>query len=323
MMAHTHLQYFLLVGAGLCFVGLVLSGWLVTQAQSRNKRRDLRLASIIQPHLRQAQVEVSAFTSAPVIRNQSFTGALSWLFGFDLDKVELYPTRWWIGVIGMLGVAKLMQMLTEDFLGVYSLAAVPVAWVMLSRKFFGYFEKRRQQKLLSEFPDALAMIVRAIRVGIPVGEAMRGVSRESPPATASEFLQLTEQASVGVAIEDAVTDMARRTGLTEYRFFATTLALQAQTGGTLSDTLEGLADVIRRRAALKAKGHAMTSEARSASMILGALPFVTGLALWIINPAYIAMLFTDPSGKSMLALAIMMLGTGLMAIRKIIQRTLP
>ena len=321
-MKHPHLQYLLLVGAGLCFIGLVVSGLLVNHAQQLKQKRDLRLAQIVNPHLRRAQVEVSAFTEARTTHDQTFLGTLSWLFGFSLEKAELYPTKWWVALIGTLGLAKLTQIATDNFLGIYAMFAIPVVWILLSRNFFSYFENRRKQRLLSEFPDALAMIVRAIRVGIPVSEAMRAVAREAPPATAGEFLRLTEQSSVGVALEDAVAELARRTGLAEYRFFATTLTLQNQTGGTLSDTLEGLADVIRRRAAVKAKGIALTAEARAASAILAALPFVTGLALWFINPDYILVLFTDPSGKSMLGAAILMLGFGILVIRKIIKSTM-
>ncbi len=322
-MAHAHLQYLLLVGAGLCLLGLIASGLLVTHSQKMEEKRQARVASIIAPHFRRAQVEVSAFTIARDPRDQSFLGFLGWVFGLNLNKTELYPTKWWIILIGTLGVTKIGQIITADFLDIYGLIAMPFAWALLSRNFFGYFENRRQQQLLGEFPDALEMIVRAIRVGIPVAEAMRAVSREAPPATAAEFLRLTEQISVGMTWEEALNEMARRTGLAEYRFFSTTLILQAQTGGTLSDTLEGLADVIRRRAALKSKGKAMTSEARASSGILACLPFVTALALWFINPEYIGILFTDPSGKQLLGLAFLMLGFGMLMIRKIIKSVLP
>jgi tight adherence protein B len=167
------------------------------------------------------------------------------------------------------------------------------------------------------------MIVRSIRVGIPVLEAVRAVSREIPAPTGTEFGRLMNQVAIGASLEDAVTGLARRGGLPEYRFFATALSLQNQTGGTLSETLENLADVIRKRAALRAKGHAMTSEARSSAMILAALPVFTGGLLYLLNPPYIMLLFTDPSGQSMFTSALISLGTGLFVIRTIIRRTLP
>ena len=140
--------------------------------------------------------------------------------------------------------------------------------------------------------------------------------------TAAGFSRLVEQVSIGVSMEDALHELGRNTGLTEYRFFATTLTLQNQTGGTLSDTLESLADVIRKRVALKAKGKAMTSEARSSSAVLAVLPLATALLLWVVSPEYIMVLFTTAQGKSMLGLAAIMLACGLLSIHTLIQKTL-
>lgn len=117
--------------------------------------------------------------------------------------------------------------------------------------------------------------------------------------------------------------MARRAGLPEYRFFATALSLQNQTGGALSETLENLADVIRKRAALKAKGHAMTSEAKATAGILAALPVIMGLILWALSPDYIALLFNDPLGRNLFGIAVVSLITGLLVIRTIIKKSLP
>ncbi len=309
--------------AGLLLVGLGFSGILLSRANADRARRAQRLAYVVEPHIRHASAEVVAFTERTQSKDRSVLNLLYRLFGFHPDKASLYPTRWWI-VIGVTFVAaKVAQSFAGDFLGTASLAVLPIAWVVFARHFFSYFERRRQQLLLSEFPDALAMIVRTIRVGIPVMEAIRGVSREAPPATAAEFGVLVEQIAVGVSAEDAVNELAYRTGLSEYRFFATTMGLQAQTGGTLSETLEGLADVIRKRAAVKAKGHAMTSEARSSAMVLSVLPFLTGAMLWVLNPTYIGVLFTDETGKSMLSIAMVLLVIGLLAMRTIIARVLP
>ena len=309
--------------ASLLLLGLGFSGLLVARAKADRTRRAQRLSYVVAPHIRHVSTTIIAFTERKTSKDHSALSLLYRLLGFHPDKSSLYPTRWWIALAGTFVAAKIAQSFAADFLGSASFAVLPVVWVVLSRHFFGYFEKRRQQQLLSEFPDALAMIVRTIRVGIPVMEAIRGVSREAPPATAGEFATLVEQMAVGVSPEDAVNELARRTGLSEYRFFATTMALQAQTGGTLSETLDGLADVIRKRAAVKAKGRAMTSEARSSAMVLAVLPVLTGLMLWCLNPTYISVLFTDETGKSMLSISIVLLCVGLFAMRTIIARVLP
>ena len=135
------------------------------------------------------------------------------------------------------------------------------------------------------------MIVRSVRVGIPVLGAINSVAREAQEPTAAEFASSAMSWLVGVPLDQAVVNMAARTDLPEYRFFATAIGLQAQTGGGLSETLENLADLIRKRVALRQRGHALSSEARTSALMLGALPVVMGGGLWLLNPAYMGLLF--------------------------------
>lgn len=316
------LRYVVVAGSGMSFVGLCISGMMLSQAQKLNERRDKRLAAVVTGHQRPAQIEISAYGEQEVVVRRPAMQTIGQIFGFNPEKAALYPGRWWINLIFLLVVARVAEAIIADFLGSLALLSVPVIWLVLCHKFFAYFERRREQQLLAEFPDALAMLVRAVRVGIPVMEAMRNVARGAPPVTAAGFSRLVEQVAIGTTLDDALQSLARSTGLTEYRFFATTLTLQNQTGGTLSDTLESLADVIRKRTALKAKGRAMTSEVRSSSTVLAVLPVLTGLMLWVISPGYIAILFNDPAGKSMLGLAVILLTLGVLSIHTLIQRTL-
>jgi tight adherence protein B len=108
----------------------------------------------------------------------------------------------------------------------------------------------------------------------------------------------------------------------EYRFFATALALQNQTGGGLSETLENLAEVIRKRVGLKARARALASEAKTSAGILAALPFLTGAVLAVVNFDYVSLLFNDPGGQQVLTVALIMLGVGIMVMRSIIRRSL-
>ncbi len=242
--------------------------------------------------------------------------------GFDQAHEALYPVKWWVALVGTLVLSKVMEMIVADFLGAIGNLLVPVLWVLLSRNFFLFFVHRRQQQLLEEFPDTLSMLVRAIRVGIPVLEAMRNVSQGGTPHSAAEFSIMMDQLAIGVPMDEALQSLAQRSGLPEYRFFAATLTLQTQTGGTLSDTLESLADVIRKRAALRDKGHAMTSEARSSAMVLAVMPFLTGGIMWLVNPKYFTIMISEPTGKSMLGLAAILLIIGLTSIHLIIKNAL-
>jgi len=317
------LQYLLLMGACLSLIGLGLSGVLVSRAQSENDRRAKRMAAILAPHLRTAQIELSAFTLPEEHGPRSAAGTLSSIFGFNLERQALYPMKWYFILAITFAVAFACRYASENLLGTLSWVVLPLAWVMFSRMFFNRVENKRRTALLWQFPDALAMIVRSIRVGVPVIDAVRNVSLAAPSPTSGEFARLVEQIAVGTPLDEAVTELASRTGLAEYRFFATALSLQTQTGGTLSETLENLADVIRKRAALKARGHAMTAEARTSSSILAMLPVVTGVMLYFLNQGYIMILFTDPAGKSFFSAAVISLILGMLSIRAIIKSVLP
>jgi tight adherence protein B len=317
------LQWILLIMSCLSLAGLGLSGFLVSRAQNFRQKRDARFAMVVMPHVRTQKLEMSAFTRAQKPRDQSVVGIASWVFGFDAASLDRYPLSWWIVVAIALALSMAAHSLVADLAGALAWLAVPIAWVALSRGFFGFFDRRQRERLLSQFPDSLAMIVRSVRVGIPVQEAIRSVAREAPNPTGEEFSRLVSEVSVGVSTDDAMNQLARRSGLPEYRFFATALALQNQTGGALSETLENLADVIRKRAALKAKGIAMTSEVKATAAILAALPVIIGLLLWVLNPAYISLLFTDPTGRNLFGAAVVSLITGLFVIRTIIKKSLP
>jgi tight adherence protein B len=317
------IQYLLLIGACLSLIGLGLSGVMVSRAQSEADRRAKRLAMILAPHLRSTQIELSAFTLQEDEANRSRAAMLAGIFGFDLERQALYPAKWYVVLVITFMLACAIRYVAADMLGTLSWIALPLCWVMLSRMFFKRVEGKRRSALLWQFPDALAMIVRSIRVGVPVIDAVRNVSLAAPNPTATEFNRLVEQIGLGTPLDEAVTELAQRTGLAEYRFFATSLALQTQTGGTLSETLENLADVIRKRAALKARGHAMTAEARTSSTILALLPVVTGGMLYALNPAYMMLLFTDPTGKTFFSVAVISLIMGMLAIRAIIKSVLP
>jgi tight adherence protein B len=116
--------------------------------------------------------------------------------------------------------------------------------------------------------------------------------------------------------------MGVRNSLPEYRFFAIAIGLQARAGGGLSETLENLADLIRKRLALQERGHAWSSEARTSALILGGLPVVMGIGLWLLNPAYMAVLFTTQMGHTILAAAVGSLSCGAFAMKTIIKKSL-
>jgi tight adherence protein B len=190
-----------------------------------------------------------------------------------------------------------------------------------ARFMFRLKNKRYGAKLFAQIPDALSLVLRAVRAGLPVGEAVRSLAREMPSPTREEFSRVSGEASIGVPIETAIWHLHRRTGIREYGFFAVTLGLQAQTGGNLAETLENLADMVRRRVAMVAKTRAVTAEARMSAMILGGLPFVAGGGIVLLSPGYIALLFTDRRGPYFIAAFVSLLVTGILAMNWLIKQS--
>ncbi len=247
---------------------------------------------------------------------------LAALIGFDPARRTQYRLPWFV-VVGTAAVTgRLVVLLAEGIVGPWVWLALPVITVFGSRAYYAAADAKRRGVLLAQFPDALSLIVRAVRVGIPVTEALRAVAREAAEPTRGEFDILQYQITVGSTVEAALRDMAARNRLSEYSFFAAALALQAQTGGGLTATLETLADIIRRRIAMKERGLALSSEARTSSMVLAGLPVVTGGLLYFVSPDYMGVLFTDPTGNTILGAAVLSLAAGMGAMRLIIRKSL-
>lgn len=312
-----------LVGAVFVLSAVALGVSAILQEQKQRRRFRERLVLVAGPYARVNPLTVMgrSTTSRFTTKARMIAGAAR-LFGYEPARAKHYLLRWPIALSATLGAARALAALIGMLVGSWSLLLVPVAWVWLSRGLFNWSEQRRRFALYSQFPDALAMMVRAVRVGIPLGEGIRTVAREAMEPTKGEFSLLYDRVAIGVTQEDALREMASRNNLPEYRFFATALSLQSQTGGGLSEALEGLADVIRRRLALKARGQALAGEAKMSIMILASLPFVSGGALGVLNPHYIGRLFTDPACEKVLFAAIAMLGTGLLVMHGLIRKML-
>ena len=312
----------LLAVALLALGALAVAGLLASRAQEERRRTGQRLSWVAAPHARSRPIADVSITRAGTPDRVPPLLRLAAVIGYDPAKAARYPAPWWVAVPAALALARLGAAMAAGVLGTYALFAVPPAAVMLCRAFFGWAEARYRQKLLVQLPDALAMIVRAVRVGIPVAEAIHGVAQEAPTPTGTEFAQLHDQVLIGVPLEQGLRDLGRRSGLGEYRFFATAIGLQAQTGGGLTEVLENLADVVRKRVALQSRGRALSSEARTSALVLAVLPVATGGMIYVLDPAYVGVLFLSPKGHTLLGVAALSLAIGVGAMRMIIQKTL-
>ena len=152
---------------------------------------------------------------------------------------------------------------------------------------------RRLAKFTSNFPDAIELMVRGLRSGLPITETLGIVATEVPGPVGIEFRAVSDKMKIGRTMEAALQDTADRMGTAEFQFFVITLAIQRETGGNLAETLSNLADVLRKRAQMKLKIRAMSSESKASAMIVGALPFIVFILVYMINPAYMANFFID------------------------------
>ena len=157
----------------------------------------------------------------------------------------------------------------------------------------GRLIKRRIAKFTSNFPDAIELMVRGLRSGLPITETLGIVASEITGPVGVEFRMVADKMKIGRTMEAALQDTADRLGTPEFQFFVITLAIQRETGGNLAETLSNLADVLRKRAQMKLKIRAMSSESKASAYIVGSLPFVVFGLVWMINPHYMAGFFTD------------------------------
>jgi tight adherence protein B len=157
----------------------------------------------------------------------------------------------------------------------------------------GRLIKRRVNKFTTNFPDAIELMVRGLRSGLPITETLGIVAGEIPGPVGVEFRMVADKMKIGRTMEAALQDTADRLGTPEFQFFVITLAIQRETGGNLAETLSNLADVLRKRAQMKLKIRAMSSESKASAYIVGSLPFVVFTLVWMINPTYMGNFFTD------------------------------
>ena len=158
----------------------------------------------------------------------------------------------------------------------------------------GFLINKRVKNFTANFPDAIELLVRGLKSGLPVGETLNVVAKEIPGPVGVEFKMVTEKIKIGKTMEDALQETADRLGTAEFQFFVITLAIQRETGGNLAETLANLADVLRKRSQMKLKIRAMSSESKASAYIVGSLPFFVFGMIWMVNDKYLAGFFYEP-----------------------------
>jgi tight adherence protein B len=207
-------------------------------------------------------------------------------------------------------------------LGIAPIGAVALATLLLpllGRLLLGRLGARRRAALLAQLPDALALLVRGLRAGVPLSAAIAEAAREVPTPLGAELSRVSERVGLGQPIEAALWAMARRAGLAEVDFLCVTVALQRETGGNLAITLAELEAMVRKREALGLKVRALSAEARTSAFIIGALPVLMALGLAVLAPDYLAPMLQTGPGRMLLAAALLSLGTGALVMAQLVR----
>ena len=308
----------LLAGAGLIMV--VSAAILFTDTGSGAKRlrervqstRDLRSGRLDNP---------DSLVFAPVQRSLLFKAAS--LLGYQSDLPAAYAAspRVVVPFATLLGVV-VFNLGGRVIPSIAALAVGLAVAIIAARFLFLRKSKAYNALLFRQIPDSMSLMLRAVRAGLPITEAIRNVGRESMSPTREEFARVAGETALGSPIELAMRRLADRTKIQEYAFFSVIIGLHSQTGGNLSETLENMADLVRRRVAMAAKGKALSAEGRLSAAVVGGLPFVVAGLTMVLNPGYIDEFVVNPNGPTLLIAFAALLGTGLFITHLLIQRSM-
>jgi tight adherence protein B len=306
-----------LAGAAL----VLLIGGLVLVFTGRDQRamRE-RLAGLSGPGARRPTREESVI-ARPVARTGLMARLSGW-FGvgdglLPMRRIPIPLVLVLAGTVGGLATWGVSMVAA----GWQAAAAGILASIATMRAAFLWEVGRSRDEAFKQIPDAVGLMVRAVRAGLPVGEAVRSVAREMPDPTRAEFQRLLGEVAIGSTMDRALWGIYERTGLREYAFLSVVIGLQSQTGGSLAEALDNIGDIVRKRVAMAAKAQALAGQAKASAGILVALPPFAGVAVSIVKPGYLDVLFLDPRGKTLLTTALVLLAMGLLTIRSMIKRS--
>ncbi|MBE7217098.1 MAG: type II secretion system F family protein [Caulobacteraceae bacterium] len=231
--------------------------------------------------------------------------------------LALDPKTFWVisAVLGVVGLG------LGEFLSHMFLVALGAGFVMgfgLPRWWLSFLGKRRCAKFLAEFPNAIDVIVRGIKSGLPVNDCLKVIAAESPEPIAGEFRRMVESLSGGLSIDQSMEKMYARMPLSEVRFFSIVLAIQQKTGGNLAEALGNLSTVLRSRKLMREKVKALSGEAVASASIIGCLPPGIMMLVTLVSPGYMTPLFFTPGGHMALGIGAGMMGMGTFIMKRMI-----
>ena len=224
-------------------------------------------------------------------------------------------------VLASLGVAVVVGILVKLFGGMSAAPSLMVglaAGLAIPHMVVSSMIKKRLAKFTTQFPEAIDLIVRGLKAGLPVTESIGSVGREMDDPIAVEFTRIIDDIRLGKTLDEALWKAADRLDTPEFKFFVISLSVQQETGGNLAETLENLSGILRGRSQLKLKVKAMSSEGKASAYIIGSLPFIMCGVLTLLNYSYMSILFNDPRGQIAIVGGLIWMGIGMFIISKLI-----
>ncbi|MFM7027553.1 MAG: type II secretion system F family protein [Chakrabartia sp.] len=241
--------------------------------------------------------------------------------GAEIERrLERAGTRYsidqFLAATGVLFVITLLPILVAGAPILLGLSLGVAVALYLPQAFLNRLIRRRSKAFIDRFPDALDLMVRGLRSGFPVAEVVDLVASELDGPVGEEFRVIGDNIRIGMTLEGALRQVENRLAIQEFRFFGIAVAIQRQTGGNLGETLNNLSDVLRKRAQMRLKITALTSEARASGVIVGILPFFVGGMLSFLNPAYLSPFLTDTRLTITAVCALIWMGIGAFIMAK-------
>lgn len=288
-------------------------------SESRAKKMSARSAADIAAN-RKKQV---ADSLKDIENRQKSREKLSLRLRIERAGLDIEPRTYWIAsavcaVVYTAASTSFLPPSMAPFKPMLIIVGLLVGGFGLPRFILSKITARRQKKFLAELANAIDVIVRGIKSGLPLNECLGVIAKESPEPVASEFREVIEQQRVGVSLSEALDRLTRRMPLTEVKFLAIVIAIQQQSGGNLAEALSNLSSVLRDRFKMQMKVKALSAEAKASAMILAALPPGVMLMVNASSPEYISPLFTTRTGNLFILAGLSWMGIGILVMRKMI-----
>ncbi|MBL0948815.1 type II secretion system F family protein [Brevundimonas sp.] len=318
-----------LLAAVLAFITIGSVGWVLVGGDDSSAQAVKRAQTFGGPKVDNGRLKKPATANTPEARRKQIVDQLQEADRADRKArmslkarirhagLNLTVRTFWL-ISGGLGVTTLLMALMFGLNILLALGLALVFGLGLPRWVLSFLAKGRMKKFSGQFADAVDVIVRGIKSGLPVHDCFKIIARESPSPLGPEFQRLVEGLGVGLTLSEALNKMYERMPTPELKFFSIVMAIQQKTGGNLAEALSNLSTVLRARRMMGEKIKALSSEATASAGIIGSLPPAVMILVTLTTPAYMMILFTDPRGQFMLLVAVAMMSLGIFVMKKMI-----